>query len=690
MILPKHKGDGLLVIVNFFLNISQFFRIVTAPKLSFFSPSQDASDRVKRFKMAVSPNDTAAMTMAGLNLIQQALSIYDSDLKLVICNRQFRDMFDFPVELTTPGASFTDTIRFQAERGEYGPLDSIEEAVAQREAQARAFEPHYIERTRPDGRSIAVEGFPLPQGGWVTVYTEITHTKRQEALLRARSEELSDQVLAHAEELSATNRKLEATITALEEAKRQLMETEARTRLTTEMMPAHIAHVNRAGSYTFSNRKLASVMPGSANNIIGLPIQEALGAQAHAAIAPHLDAALFGSPSVVEFTHEASARRIRAAFTPDRDANGTINGAYILSMDVTEETQARTALQQTRRREMAAQLTSGMAHDFSNLLTIILGSQSRLQKLNLPAPAKNLVHATLSAAQRGGALLNRIADITGAKEWNPTPCDLNALLSDLDVLAASALPCDVTLTIQNTLPHAILMLDTGMLQDSLLNLILNARDACNGNGAIALNVQSVQETWVDFIIEDTGTGFSDAALDHALEPFFTTKGGEGSGLGLAMVYDMVKLAGGRVQLSNTPTGGKVSLRLPLRPGQETVASGIVLLVEDSEDLREGIREMLTDAGNAVIEATSVPEALALLEEVPGISLVLSDITLEGHQTGLDLADHIAAYDAPRLRLMTSLPPDNPLHAAALSKAPVLRKPFTASQLRTFLLLESPT
>ena len=628
--------------------------------------------------------DTSAMTMAGLNLIQQALSIYDSELRLVVCNRPFREMFSLPPELTTPGAAFEDTIRFLANRGEYGPVEDLEAAVRVRVEQARAFAPHYMERLRPDGRSISVEGSPLPQGGWVTVYTDITRTKQHEALLRARSAELSDKVLSYAEELSATNRKLEATVTALEEAKRQLTETEARTRLTTEMMPAHISHVGRDRCYTFSNRKLGVVMPGRPANIIGLPIRTALGEPAYAAIQPHLDAAFFGTASVFEFNDEESSRRIRAAFTPDRAPDGQINGVYILSMDVTEETQARTALQQTRRREMAAQLTSGMAHDFSNLLTIVIGSQSRLQRMNLPHDARDLVTATLSAAHRGGSLLNRIADITGAREWNPVPADLRALLGDLETLAAPALPVGMELHIQNRMPHEVLLMDTGMLQDSLLNLILNARDACGGAGQIHLEVAPVQDTWAEFTLTDTGPGFSPAALEHALEPFFTTKGGEGTGLGLAMVYDMAKLAGGRVRLSNEDSGGaRVSLRLPLRPAPMQMVPGMVLLVEDSPDLRVGIREMLRDMGHAVIEAASVDEALALLAQLPDITLILSDITLEGDASGLDLLNRLPPGHPP-CRLMTSLPPDHPLHAAATARVPVLMKPFTASGLGTFL------
>ena len=623
--------------------------------------------------------ETSAMTTAGLNLIQQALSIYDRKLRLAVCNHRFQEMFDLPDALVTPGAGFEETIRHLVTRGEYGPVDDIEEAVRARVETARTFKPHYMERTRANGRTISVEGSPLPEGGWVTVYTDITRVKQQEALLRARSAELSDQVLSHSEELAATNRQLEATITALEEAQRQLTASEARMRLTTETMPAHIAHDGPDRRYSYSNRRLSTIMPGSKSEIIGLPIDEALGPEAYHAIRDRLEDAFDGQASVFEFSHEPSSRRIRAAFTPDE----TTGGVYILSMDVTEETQTRAALQQTRRREMAAQLTSGMAHDFSNLLTIILGMQSKLQRLAVPAEARSLIAATISAARRGGALLDRIANMTGPRAHSPRPTNLALFLSDLETLALSTLPDGVGFSVANHAGEAAFTLDAGMLQDSLINLILNARDACGQAGRIALTVAPIRDTWLDFTVEDSGPGFSPAALERAFDPFFTTKGGEGSGLGLAMVYDMTKLAGGRVRIGNGERGGRVTLRLPLRAAGVAVTPRLVLLVEDSPDLRDTIRDMLRDAGHSVIEAASVAEARALLADVPEISAILSDISLEGGETGLDLFDTLPPGHCPAC-LMTSLPPDDPLHRAARFRTPVLRKPFSATDLAAAL------
>jgi signal transduction histidine kinase len=625
-------------------------------------------------------DQTRAMTSAGLNLIAQALSIYDSDLRLAVCNAPFQSMFDLPDALVTPGVSFEDTIHHLASRGEYGPVEDIDAFVSEKVEQARAFVPHYMERTRPNGRTVSVEGSPLPQGGWVTVYTDITATKQQEALLRARSDALSDQVLAHAEQLTRTNRELAAMITTLEETKRQLTDSEARTRMTTEMMPAHIAHVDAAGRYTYSNRRLSTVMPGRPRNILGQPIAEVLG-ETYARIEPSLAQAYGGTPAVIEFTDDPSARRIRGAFTPD-----TRGGVYILSMDVTEETQARVALQQTRKREIAAQMISGLAHDFSNLLTIILGLQSRLGRLpDMPAAAAPLIDGTLAAARRGGALLGAIADMTGPRALRPVATDLAALLEELRTLAAPTLPVGVTLAVENAAPEAMVLLDRGLAQDSLLNLILNARDACGASGRIELRQSLVHDTWIEWRLSDTGPGFSPSALEHGFDPFFTTKGSEGSGLGLSMVYDMTKSAGGDLRLTNRPMGGaQVILRLPYRVAVPAT-TGLVLLVEDADDLRAVVRDILMELGHSVIEATSADEATALIADLPDITLVVSDIQLKGEATGLDLARRIG--DALPLVLMTSLGPDHDLFRAAQPLAPVLRKPFTAADL---LALVAPT
>lgn len=625
-------------------------------------------------------NSRERLTRAGLNLIQQAISIFDSDLKLAVSNRPYQLMFNLPEALTRPGTSFEETIRFLVERGEYGEVTDIEESVAARVEQASTFKAHYMERTRANGRTIAVEGAPLPQGGWVTVYTDITEIKRQELLLRARSEELSEQVLDHAEALAQANRALAATNAALEEAKAEITAIEARTRQVTEMTPAHIAHINRNYIYTFSNRRLSSVMPGSAAEVIGKHAIEALGEETFQKINPSFIRAFNGEASVLEITHEPSGRRIRIALTPERDSDGAVSGLFILSTDVTSETQARAALSQASKRELAAKLSSGLAHDFANLLTIILGLQGRIERMEgLPDEAKELAHATLAAARRGGTLLDRIAAISGKRELRPQAVELTPLIEDLAAMARPTLGENVNL--QTTIEglDAPVLLDPGPLQDSLLNLLLNARDAMAPTGGkIVLEARPVQDTWIEFSAADTGPGFSPEALERALDPFFTTKGGEGSGLGLSMVYDQAKLAGGSVRLENTGMGARVIMRLPLRKAKGARPM-LVLLVEDNDTIRTNVRDMLTGLGHSVLEAETVDEAKAL-SDLPEVKLVLSDIQLAGEGTGVDLA--FALAQRLPVILMRSLPPGDILRASA--PCPVLQKPFSQGELAAVL------
>jgi CheY-like chemotaxis protein len=216
-------------------------------------------------------------------------------------------------------------------------------------------------------------------------------------------------------------------------------------------------------------------------------------------------------------------------------------------------------------------------------------------------------------------------------------------------------------------------------------LILNARDAiADRPGSIEMRITTIGERWLEITTQDSGPGFSDKALTQALDPFFTTKGGEGTGLGLSMVYDLTKLTGGRTKLSNTDQGARVSLRLPLRIAPPLDPEKLVLLVEDDDDLRTTIREQLITLGHREIEASTVDEAQALAT-LPEIGLILSDIHLGGPQTGLDLLDtlHSTGLSA-QTRLMTSLPPPDPLRQQAAARYPLISKPFEAADLRAFL------
>ncbi len=622
------------------------------------------------------------MTRSGLNLIKQAISIYDGDLKLVVANRRFQDMFTLPEEFVEVGATFRETITYLAKRGEYGQIDDITTFIEERVAQAREFEPHYLERKRVNGTTISVEGSPLRQGGWVTVYTDITEIKHQEELLQIHSEGLSEKLLSRSNELAKINRELTASVTALEEAKRQLTESEERLKLTNSMTPAHIARVNRDGIYTYSNNKLDTVIPTRPKDIIGLSFEQAVGQEAFEKLNPKFQEALSGQSGYFELNLRDLGRYVRVAFTPDTNADSEVTGVYLLSMDVTEETKARQALTHARRRELATQLTSGMAHDFANLLTIILGQQNKLEtQKGLSDDMHEIIATTKAAALRGGALLDGLSAIDATRNLTIRPVYFNHFMDGVRRLSYAAVSDDVVVSVKSNLDDIKILLDHGFTQDALLNLVLNANEAIEGSGSITLETNVVEDNWLEFTVTDTGTGFTEEAIQNAFTPFYTSKKGRvGRGLGLSTVFDFAKVSGGNVKLGNTPQGGaKVALRIPYSVAAD-IEPGLVLLVEDNLEIRENIRGYLRDMNHAVIETNSAEEALNLIQ-VSNVTHVITDVMLEGKMTGVELANKITK-DIPIL-VITSLPKTDPLRIKAEEKFSVLHKPFEANDLMYF-------
>lgn len=680
-----------------------------------------------------SPVDPS-LIQAGFNLIQQGLTIFDDELRLVGWNARFVAMFDLPRSLVHPGASFESIIRYLVERGEYGPGD-VNAMVAERVERARAFEAHYFERERPNGMTLSIEGHPLTQGGWVAVYTDITAHKRQETLLRARSEDLSEQLLKHSAELARANRELAAANAALSETQRALMRSEARVRLATEATPAHIAYVDRDLVYRYSNLRIGEVTGAPRTDLVGKGMEEVLGPEIFFKILPGIERALDGTPSRIEFNYRrenGAEAAVRVAFTPvfedgpgapppGADGRRATRGFYLLSLDVTEERRAAEAVLQSKKMQAAAQLTRGLAHDFSNLLTVILGMQGRiLSDPALPPRAREAAEATRAAARRGAALIERLSNASERRDLKPSRVDVGALLRGLAELTGPSLPENAHLEtcIAEDLPEA--WLDASQLQDAALNLLLNARDAMAAgedgappfHGAVTLSARTEdgpEGPRIAISVTDDGPGFDPEARERAVEPFFTTKGHGGSGLGLSMVYGFAAASGGALEIGSAPgRGAKVILRLPAGappagaaddPGPALALGpaggapeGIALVADDNPDLRAVLRGALTDMGWPVLEAQGAEEALDLARRIEDIRLVLSDIDMGAGPTGVEVAEGLArARPDLRVLLTTGLPADAPeRRRAARQDIPVLPKPFAAEELRAALdALRSP-
>lgn len=625
------------------------------------------------------------LILSGLNLITQAISIYDQDLRLVLANRTFQDMFNLPQRFVTEGADFAETLHYLSEKGEYGPIDDFDTFVGEKVKLARAFEPHYFERTRANGTTLSIEGNPLGQGGWISVYTDITEIKRQEELFQSHAQDLSEELGQRTEDLFQANRGMAATVRALEAAKRELTRNQEQLALINTMTPAHIAHVNAEGLYTHSNGRLHTILPVDKTDIVGRSFEAVLGDHVWSRVRPSFTTALEGEATVTEFRDEDSGRYIRLAMSPDVQTDGTVTGAYILSTDVTEEVSARNALAHGRRRELATQLTSGMAHDFSNLLTIIMGQQARLAEAADGNPVLSDISATIrSAAKRGAELVNSLSLIRAQRVLEPVDVDVTSYFENVNQLARAAVPESMKLEFSIALPDERLIFDPGFAQDAILNLVLNASEACNGRGSVRVAASKTTSNLLEILIDDDGPGFSDDALMNALAPFYSTKTGKvGCGMGLTAVFDFAKSCGGTVRLRNRVRGGaSVSVTIPYQAIKAS-QPGLALLVDDDDDVRLTVLGYLRRAGHAVIEAATVEEA-AKLVSIEGLTHVVTDLAIGDTGTGIEVARMVPA--GVHVLIITGLPMTDELRSRAAASFVVISKPFDFDSFESALLV----
>ena len=629
--------------------------------------------------MTINQQTRVDMIQAGLNLISQAISIYDHELKLVHANRRMQTMFQVPAELLQPGADFGGILRYVAERGEYGQLDDISAFVEEKVTLALAFEPHYFERTRANGTSISVEGCPLESGGWITVFTDITAIKRDEETILSKANGLSQELLQRSDELAQTNRQMAASLRSLETTQQELIESRERLQLINRMTPAHIAHVNSDGAYTHSNGRLPSVIPFTESNIVGRKFEQVLSSEVCKEVIPSFKKALNGESSVSEFKEEGSGRFIRLAMTPDIDRNDTVRGAYILSTDATEEVQARRALAHASRKALATQLTSVMAHDFSNLLTIIMGQQNQLEKIVGDDQTLNSISKTIkSATRRGAELIDTLNRIETQRHIDAVKVSANDFVSHVSRLAKAAVPKGIDLKFDIDIPDKNLMIDPGFASDAILNLVINAAEACGESGSIAVQILVTPQQELQFRTRDDGPGFSDDALGNALKPFYSTKEDKvGRGLGLSSAFDFARSCGGSLRIRNHEDGGAlVVMTIPYLPVL-SVEGQVILVVDDDDEVRRVISDHLRSGGRLVVEASSLREARELIK-LEGLSSVITDLDLGNAKTGMDVAAIVP--DDVAVLIVTGLNASDPRRQQAEVSYPVLEKPFELNAL----------
>jgi PAS domain S-box-containing protein len=348
--------------------------------------------------------------------------------------------------------------------------------------------------------------------------------------------------------------------------------------------------------------------------------------------------------------------------------------------DLTERREIEQQLRQSQKMEVVGQLTGGMAHDFNNLLTVILGNLEVAQEKLPPASEMSEpIESAMKGALRGAELTKRLLAFARKQPLQARTVDLNELLDGTAAMLRRMLGPGITVSVaaaKNLWPAVV---DPSQVEDAILNLAVNARDAMpeggqllieTGNATLdadyaALNPGVAEGDYVLLAVGDTGTGMAPDVAERAFEPFFTTKKkNKGTGLGLSMIYGFVKQSGGHIKIYSEPGHGTtVRIYLPRswdgavaeggeKPAetQAPLPGGTVLVVEDNVEVRRVAVRMLGDLGYRVTEATGPEEALDILRHRDDIDVLFTDVVMPGKRTGYDLAAEARASH-PGLRFL---------------------------------------
>ncbi len=387
---------------------------------------------------------------------------------------------------------------------------------------------------------------------------------------------------------------------------------------------------------------------------------------------------------------------IRELRTPD-------GGTLVITVDITESVQREEQLRQAQKMEAVGQLTAGVAHDFNNLLTVISGNAGLLAD-QLGAEHSRL-NALTRAARRGAELTQRLLAFSRKQVLRPESLNANNLLADTTDLLGRTLGEHIEIETVTAASLWNCEVDSAQLENALINLAINARDAMPDGGKLTMETANTRldehyaaaqadvspGQYVMLAITDSGCGMSPENLKHVFEPFFTTKPlGSGSGLGLSMVYGFVKQSGGHISIySEEGDGTTIKLYLPrsseveaAKPKQAlddvpTAHGETVLLVEDDEDVRDFTVFLLTGLGYRTIEAATGAAALEQLETAHDVDLLVTDVVLAGGMNGRELATE-AKRRLPRTKVlyMSGYTENAIVHQGRLdSDAEFLQKPF---------------
>jgi len=432
---------------------------------------------------------------------------------------------------------------------------------------------------------------------------------------------------------------------------------------------------------------------------VELPLRAVLGGESPAsAAAKRLILSREGPDSEVEET-----------IAPLRSRSGRVEGLILTIRDTTRRREAEDQLSRSQKMDALARLAGGVAGDFNNLLTVITGYGEMLRN-ELPAgnPLRRFADEISFAADRAAAVTRQLMAFSRHQSPQTRVLDLNASIGSMETMLRRLLGDRINLVLIPGPGVLRVKADAGQVEQLVVNLAMNSRDAMPQGGKFMIETASVElasdtpgrpdslvpGSYVLLTVSDTGAGMDAATLSRLFEPFFTTKGhGKSTGLGLSIVYGIVTQAGGDISVYSQPGGGTIFeiylpkskeqdagvRRMPRGPrGTETI-----LVADDEDGVRKLVHAVLATSGYTVVEAPDGSEALALYQASPGkFHMVLTDVVMP-HMNGFEFGDRIAEIDAGQKVLYMTGFRDTPVMSAEQDRQRIfLPKPFTPDALLT--------
>ncbi|GHD61160.1 histidine kinase [Thalassobaculum fulvum] len=457
-------------------------------------------------------------------------------------------------------------------------------------------------------------------------------------------------------------------VTEAKRAQSMIEEREARLRSVLDTAPDAIITIDGQGIVQSFSHAAERLFGYAAGEVIGRNINLLMPSPHAEAHDGYLERYLrTGEKRIIGIGRTVQARRRDGGIFPIELAVGEVvlpEGRVFTGFirDISARQSMEEELRQAHKMEAVGQLTGGVAHDFNNLLTVISGNLELLERRLVDDDDRDILREAQEAADLGAQLASRLLAFGRRQPLNPKPIDLNAMVVSMVDLLRRTLGETVRISTRLGEAVPVIMVDPGQVENALLNLSINARDAMPDGGTVTIETglvtasdetgEIVPGTYVKLTVSDTGVGMPPEVRQRAFEPFFTTKGpGAGSGLGLSMVYGFAKQSGGHVDLHSQPgKGTAIGIYLPVReedlvaadvPGDAAGATAergrAVLVVEDDPRVRRVAVRRLHALGYRVLEADSGPAALTVLGGDQPVDILFSDVVMAGGMSGFALA-----------------------------------------------------